>query len=81
LRGTLCYENIPKEVKENIFHGAVLSYGGKMQTRTEKNCGIKSGKLGVIKIYSGGRGRQRRNEAPWEKCTLFHKPQEQKTRH
>jgi hypothetical protein len=30
LRGTLGYTNIPKEVKEHIFHGTVLSYGGKM---------------------------------------------------
>jgi hypothetical protein len=30
LRGTLWYKNIPKEVTENVFHGAVLSYGAKM---------------------------------------------------
>jgi len=31
----------------NVFHGAVLLYGGKMLTLAEKT-GIKSGKLNVI---------------------------------
>jgi hypothetical protein len=45
-----------------------------------KKSGIKSGKLSVIKIYSGGKGRHRRNETLWGKCTLLHKPLEQKNK-
>jgi hypothetical protein len=30
LRGIPWYKNIDKKIKENIFHGAVLLYGGKM---------------------------------------------------